>query len=31
MRRLAQSSDLAFVAVLGLAAIGLQAYAYLLA
>ena len=31
MRKLAQSADLATVAVLGLAALGLQAYSYLIA
>ena len=31
MRKFAQASDLALVAILGLAAIGLQAYSYLTA
>jgi hypothetical protein len=30
MRKFAETSDLAFVAMLGLTAIGLQAYAYLI-
>lgn len=30
MRKVAQSSDFAFVVVLGLTAIGLQTYAYLI-